>query len=117
MGESAAESLTREMREELGLDVTIGRLVYVMEYFFGYGGKRYHELGWYFLVDLPSGWYPLNDEGPFVRMDGDAELVFERLPIDARDRHSLFPSFFTSGVALLPEETAHVVVHDDWAPP
>jgi 8-oxo-dGTP pyrophosphatase MutT (NUDIX family) len=117
LGEAAAESLAREVGEELGLHATIGRLVYVVEYFFGYDGRRYHEVGLYFAVDLPAGSYPPTGTGPFARMDGDVELVFEWLPLVDLPATALYPSFFTTAPQSLPAETTHVVVKDAWAPP
>ena len=55
LGEPLAEGLRREMREELETEVTVERLLWVVENFFTYDGKAYHELGFYFLMTLPPG--------------------------------------------------------------
>src|SRR5690606_16384382 len=52
--ETAADALTREMREELAVKVTVGRLLWVVEDFFTMDGRPYHQIGLYFAVDLPD---------------------------------------------------------------
>lgn len=57
-GESAAIALRREMQEETGLTVKVGRLLWVMENFFNDNGKDvndHHELGLYFLMHFAPG--------------------------------------------------------------
>ena len=45
MQETAEETLKREMREEMQTDITVQRLLWVVENFFQHGGKAFHELG------------------------------------------------------------------------
>ena len=61
LGESAVESLAREMQEELGVEVQVGRLLWVAEEFFESMGKVWHGLGLYFHVTLPPD-CPLYDQ-------------------------------------------------------
>src|SRR5690348_17531423 len=42
--ESASETLRREMQEELHVDATIGRLLWIVENFFAFEGRDFHEL-------------------------------------------------------------------------
>jgi len=54
-GESAAAALERELIEEAGLRVTVGRLMMASEVIFEQGGKRRHELNLVFHVEPASG--------------------------------------------------------------
>src|SRR6266571_6701951 len=54
MLELAAEGLRREMREELGEEVSVGRLLWVAENSFAFQGVAYHEMGLYFLACHPE---------------------------------------------------------------
>ena len=49
-GENAVQALTRELDEEFGGDVRIGRLVVVADNLFELNGRRYQEVGMYFLM-------------------------------------------------------------------
>ena len=51
--ETAAETLRREMCEEMNEDVEVERLVWIAENFFEHNGRTHHEIGFYFLMHLP----------------------------------------------------------------
>jgi len=75
-GESTVAALLREMREELGLRVSVGSLRWVIENFFTMKGSNLHELGFYFSVTLP----PRPDDvllDSFYRPVEEEELYFQ----------------------------------------
>ena len=53
-GEFSTDALTREVREELGVTVGIGRLVWIVENLFDYRGTAYTEYGFYYEAAWPS---------------------------------------------------------------
>lgn len=122
--EPAAESLKREMLEEIGVEVKVERLLWVVENFFEYGGKSCHELALYFLTSLPPG-SPLYDKSQTFMgyeeyfneytSENRLGLTFQWFPVD--DLHSipLYPSFLRDALKSLPESIMHVV-HVDYTP-
>ena len=51
-GESVIDAVHREVREEIGAEITIKKLLYFNEQtFVSNRGVHYHELGWYFWVE------------------------------------------------------------------
>jgi ADP-ribose pyrophosphatase YjhB (NUDIX family) len=63
VGETAAEALVREMREEIDADIEVGGLLWVIENFFTHAGldvpgsdavRRHHEVGLYLSMYLPA---------------------------------------------------------------
>ena len=44
-GESSASALHRELREEMSIEVSIGRLIWIVENFFEYDSQPFHEVG------------------------------------------------------------------------
>ncbi|MBC8170080.1 MAG: NUDIX hydrolase [Anaerolineae bacterium] len=74
-GESTETALKREMQEELHTEVTVGKLCYVVENFFPYSGKDYHEIGLYFQMQLPP-------DSPLLltQMFDGIELYFNNQP-------------------------------------
>ena len=54
-GEFSTDALVREMREELGAAVEVGRLVWIVENLFAYRGTSYTEYGFYYEADWLSG--------------------------------------------------------------
>ena len=52
LGEDTQEAILREMREELGFEVKIDRLVAINQnFFFANDKKHLHELGFYYIVN------------------------------------------------------------------
>ena len=72
--ETSRDALVREMREETGVEVEVGRLLWVMEYFFAYEGTPIHELGFYYVMSLP--------DHPGVSATDRAFIEARRLPPD-----------------------------------
>ncbi len=111
--EPAATGLRREMREELGVEVRVGRLLYIAENFFAHGGKAWHELGLYFLVTLPQDCGLLGRTEPFTGWEkGGIRLIFRWFPLDQLPRTRLYPSFLREGLRALPAIPTHIV-HTD----
>ena len=115
--EPAAESLKREMKEEMDATVRVERLLWVVENFFDHH-ISHHELGLYFSIDLEPdfGHYDKtrsfygHEDGP----DGNTtlKLIFQWFPIDRLADVSLFPTFLRTALQALPQHTQHVVHHD-----
>lgn len=113
MGETSEATLRREMQEELGVEAEIGRLLWVVETFFHYEERDWHELGFYYLMSLPES-FPFHPTDIVHRvMDGN-ELEFKWVPatkagLDALD---IPPYFIASEIENLPSTPRHVVCRD-----
>src|SRR5260370_191756 len=81
--ESTAETITREMREELGIEVRVERLLWVVENFFELAAILHHELGLYFLVSIPDDAYLNTPAQSFTKThpNADPELTFPCHPL------------------------------------
>ena len=114
MGETAEATLKREMREELGVDVEIVRLLWFSENFFTYDARRYHEIALYFLMELPANSPYLNQPGPFSGVEETPKLIFQWFPCQAEVLAALpvQPSFLQTALLSLPETVTHVIQHD-----
>ena len=113
MMESSDEAMRRELREELGVECHVERLLWVVENLLILGGRRFHELGLYFLVSLPSS---------SALLDKSRLLAFhEAIGIDREARWfplgevaaiNLVPAFLRTGLAELPETPRHIIVDE-----
>lgn len=115
MGEDSRTTLVREMQEELGVDVTVGRLLFLVENFFTFEKRAWHEIGWYYLMDLPSI-FPFSTDGRIIHeiVDGKNRLEFKWVPAtrDSLDALPLPPVFLASRIEDLPETTEHIIWDD-----
>jgi 8-oxo-dGTP pyrophosphatase MutT (NUDIX family) len=110
-GETAAQTLKREMREELETEVEVVRTLWLVENFFTYAGRDYHELSVYFLMHLPPDSRYLVQPGPFQCQDAGTPLTFQwfsRQP-DVLAGLPLLPSFLQTALQTLPDTLQHVV--------
>jgi len=109
--ESAEEAVRRELREELGIEVRIERLLWTVENFFveDANHERYHELGIYYLVSLtePS----ILEKGEhFVLDEGDHHLLeFTWTPLDEIKDLYIYPLFLKERILSLPASPEHLI--------
>lgn len=83
-GETASETLERELLEELGCASSLGPLRFLVENLFVYQGAEVHEVGWYFEADLVGDFPFVTDDICHRTVDGTAELEFRWVPNEAR---------------------------------
>jgi ADP-ribose pyrophosphatase YjhB (NUDIX family) len=81
-GETSAETVLREMQEELQQNVKVGQLAFVLESFFAEGERSFHEIGFYHPMTVPDA-FPLVTDGICRRIhDGGLDIDFAWLPAD-----------------------------------
>ena len=94
-GETNAQTLEREFREEIGAEITVGSLKWVAEIFFPWGNKPCHQICLYYDVSLKNETQiPL--EGVFLgdeRIEGKKfEIEFFWMPIDSLAHIEVYPT-------------------------
>lgn len=109
MLESTTDALKREMREELGVEVYIERLVWVVENFFEYDGRNYHELALYYLMAFMHGHHLYDRNEPFSGDEEGIKLVFRWHRLDELRKILLYPSFLQEKLSAIPETIEHIV--------
>jgi len=105
MMEQARQTLAREMMEETVLAFDAGRLVWVMENFFTWQGRPFHEIGLYFEMtprEPPEAW-------EFEGREGADYLKFRWAPLESLGELTVQPAFLRLGLLDLPAVATHVV--------
>ncbi|WP_027487892.1 NUDIX hydrolase [Allorhizobium undicola] len=114
IGETTAETLKREMMEELGVEARIDRLLWSVENFFHYEGKHWQEYGLYYLMHLPET-LPFHESDIVHRIqDGKNALEFRwaRATRAALAALPIPPLFIADDIETLPETPRHLVWDD-----
>ncbi len=108
LNETAQETIIREMQEELGVEIRVERLLWVVENLFKFENATTHELGLYFLMSFPED-TPIYEQGSIFERDhaGD-HLVFEWLPLDQLAESALYPLFLRT---VLPRKLPAIIEH------
>jgi 8-oxo-dGTP pyrophosphatase MutT (NUDIX family) len=115
--EPSQETLRREMIEEIHTRVKVGRLLWVVENFFSgkdlitAQGMSVHEIGFYFLMELPKNsrlrrleTFPGDEEG--------FEVTFGWHRLDKLKKIRVLPSFLQTELKRIPDGTKHIVHQD-----
>lgn len=102
--ETAQQALLRELREELGIQAEIRRPLWVNQAFFteDVSGEKYHELCFYFLVDVENTALPGWGDS-FQRQEGARLHRFTWLPLSRLREEYLYPEFIKEHIFHLPE--------------
>ncbi len=109
--ETSAEGLVREMREELDAVVEPVRLLWVVEHFFiDQWLKRFHELGFYWLMAFQpdSPWNAIEGVRR-IEVDGHA-MEYAWHPIAHLGALTVYPEFLPQRLMNLPASTEHIMM-------
>lgn len=115
-GETAPEALKREFLEETGVAVEVGSLLWVVENFFTYQGSQHHELGLYFLLEIPQDWKLLHQESFFgseilPHSTEPLKMIFRWFPRNPAvlTQLPLLPKFLQGALHNFPDETQYLI--------
>lgn len=111
MLESSDSAVKREIEEELGEGIEIVRLLWMLENFFIYEDKYYHEISTIYLVNLRKESSILNHEKSFHGIEGD-RLIYKWFNFDELISLDLRPSFLKEKLISLPNNTEHIIYRD-----
>ena len=111
LGEGSALSLAREIDEEIGLPGTVGSLMLTSESFYRRMGEDFHELGFFYRVELPADARPNGDSPWRVTHEDGHEHRFHWIALDADglERFNIKPAWLPEVLRRLPEQLTHIV--------
>jgi ADP-ribose pyrophosphatase YjhB (NUDIX family) len=111
MLEQTDNALKREMREEIATEVIVGRLIWIVENFFKPQNTSYHEIGMYYLMDLPDDSIVLKSVEHECQ-DGPVTVRFKWFPLADIEQVDIRPEFLKKGLLHIPQCTEHITWND-----
>ena len=99
--EPAETALSRELREELDIDIPPHQLTVIAESFFTIDSTRYHEMCLYFLMEAPPELLIRGDR--FTRVEGSEVHHFRWVKFEELRHLSFYPIFLKERIFTLPE--------------
>ncbi|MCK2157646.1 MULTISPECIES: NUDIX hydrolase [Exiguobacterium] len=100
--ENGETAIVREIEEELGLKAEVTRFLSVHENFFTYDEVSFHEVGFYYEVNILDDIQVGSKE--FFGTEGE-ELIYQYVPIEQ-----------LSSITLYPERLKQMVETGEWTP-
>jgi len=107
MLESSETAVKRELREELGVNVDVKKLLWTAENFFTYDTHQFHEISFYYEVNLLE--LPAKGEDTFVLEEDGRRYVFQWVLLERISEYNLKPDFLKDKVNDLPIHIEHIV--------
>lgn len=94
MGETHAETLVREFREEIGAEIAVGDLAWVGEIFFPWGQRKCTQICLYYFIDIRSPETPKSGVFPGrEHLEGrDFQIEFYWIPLEEIGRIKVYPT-------------------------
>jgi len=114
LGETNAQTLIREFKEEIGVDITVSDLKWVGEIFFPWGNKPCHQICLYYIVDIKSNNVPL--EAMFIGKEKIEErkfdLEFHWVPISELNNIEVYPTNIVELINKINDGVQHFVYQE-----
>ena len=96
--ESTEQALIRELQEELGVTIQHERIVYINEDFFEYDCKKYHEIGFYYLVSLAEDHEILQENKEFYGLEDNGRLIFKWFEVEELLDVEVYPKILKTDI-------------------
>ena len=109
MMEFSANTLKREMMEEIGEELEIGRLLWLVENMHVFNGREVHELCFFYQANLSANSLLLKED-EFIGYEPDAKLIYQWHDLAQIQSLDLKPDFLKKGLVHLPQHIEHICV-------
>jgi 8-oxo-dGTP pyrophosphatase MutT (NUDIX family) len=108
--ETSRATLARELEEELGIEVEVGELLWIAEYFFRFRDRDFHELGLFYRFTIAAE-SPIRDQSRehYGSEDSGVGLIYRWFQVDTLDEVRLLPRFLREGLLNPPTAPEHII--------
>ncbi|MFK4289295.1 8-oxo-dGTP pyrophosphatase MutT (NUDIX family) [Bacillus sp. RC240] len=108
MLENSEDALKRELTEEVGVPIKVKRLIWSVENFFTLSERKFHEISFYYEVELHE--LPANGADQYILEEAGRKYIFKWVPVEELDAYNLQPAFIKDKVKDVSVHTEHIVL-------
>ena len=108
IGETTADGLVREYKEETGADIKVGKLLWTEECFWEWNGTLAHNIAFYYLIELADR-SDIPDVGEFVSHKDNCNVVLGWMPIERLAELTIYPEFIKEQIYNVDAPPQHFV--------
>jgi 8-oxo-dGTP pyrophosphatase MutT (NUDIX family) len=112
INEKTSYAVLREFQEELGFQLKVKRLLWMIENFNAYGNQNLHEFGVYYLLEAEEPQSIICETGEFQGIEEDVKLTFRWFGLEQLQNITLYPKCLKELLKDLEHEIKHVVNDD-----
>lgn len=105
-------AVKREVKEELGEDIEVNKLLWMVENFFRFEDKYYHEISTIYLLNLEKDSWILDQRDSFNGIEEGKKLIYKWFNFDELNSLDIRPSFLKEKLIFLPNNTEHIINKD-----
>ncbi|MDD4187856.1 MAG: NUDIX domain-containing protein [Bacilli bacterium] len=109
--EKSCDTIKRELEEELGVKIKVGRITNISEYFFNFGEEKYHQYILAYNVEVIGNEEILNQD-QFRGIEDDENLIFKWFDIAELDKAPIKPDFIKKQLKNSLNETSFSFYED-----
>ena len=106
IGETLADGLIREYKEETGAEISCVKLLWSEECFWKWNGKTAHNFAFYYLIEDNS---TIPDTGEFASHKDNCNVIFGWMPIEEIRNVIIYPEFLKTEIYHLNGPMKHFV--------
>jgi len=110
--EDTLMAVKREFVEEMGEEINVQRLLWVVENFFNMKGENYHELLFIYLAELRNN-SKIVQKDEFYAIEGEVQMPCKWVKIKDLGKYNLLPKFLIEKLANIPDTIEHIVNVDE----
>ena len=111
-GEQSSAALVREWKEELGTDITVGKLQWIEENFWSQNGEEQHTICLTYIVALDDE-SQIPQEGSFACKEEASDIWFHWIPLDEVKNLTVYPTNSADLLARLSEGVQHIIYREE----
>ncbi|KAB3530928.1 NUDIX domain-containing protein [Alkaliphilus pronyensis] len=108
IGETAAESLVREYKEETGAIITCEKLVWIEECFWHWNKKSANTISFYYLISLVNN-SEIPDNGEFISQKDNCDVLLGWMPLESIQSLTIYPSFIKEKIFNISDNVEHFI--------
>ncbi len=108
MLENSEDALKRELAEEIGVPIKRKRLIWSVENFFTLSERKFHEISFYYEVELHE--LPASGADQYILEEEGRTYLFRWVPVEELHTYNLQPAFIKEKVKDVSVHTEHIVL-------
>jgi len=104
-GETSENALIREFKEEIGVEISVNRLIWIEENFWKWGKRDAHNISFYYLIALKND---ADISSTFVKpIKDNSNILLSWITFDDMKNATIYPEFIKEKIENISDSIEH----------